>query len=251
MGSVGAKQGGGIPVQPPEEPKQQGLNHDMKSAEVSQYAKDNLGIDIPEKVVGKIGRHKIINSLQLVEGLLNELPDSVRKDLDVKVGTATAHGNWYASMQASSGTMTLYTNHYNENLKKSYEWDVKQGWHPENTTADSIFTHELGHRLDYLFTEKKFGASSLYAKWDYADQTTAKQLVQDAIKEVKNKYSYLNKSNMGFHMSTISGYAASKKNGKYQYHETIAEAVADYSQNKENAKPLSKEIWKRLKKGLS
>ena len=56
---------------------------------------------------------------------------------------------------------------------------------------------------------------------------------------------------MAFHMGDISGYAASKKNGKYQYHETIAEAVADYAQNFDKAKPLSKEIWKKLKAGLS
>lgn len=249
MGSVGVK-GGGVPSNnPPEEPKQQGLNHDMKSAAVSQYAKDNLGIDISEKVVGKVGRHKIINSLQLVEGLLNELPDSIKKDLGVTVNTATAHGNWYASMKAVDGTLTLYNNHYNENLYKAYAWDVKQSWHPEGTTADAIFSHELGHRLDYLLTSKHY--SGLYmAKFDYMDQKLAKQLVKDAVTAAKKSTGIQNGS-MGNWMNTISGYASSKKDGKYMYHETIAEAVADYAQNKQKAKPLSKEIWKLLKQGLS
>lgn len=249
MGSVGAKQGGSGGA-PQEEPEKKGLNHSMKSAEVSQYAKDNLGINIQEKVIGKIGRHKMINSLQLVEDVLNELPESVKKDLGVSVGTQSSNGKWYAKMSGGTGTMWFNTNFFNDNVYKSYQWDVKQKWHPENTTADAIFAHEIGHRLETMAVEKIHGGKNLGMIFDYNDQITAKKIVKDSIEAVK-KSTGTKTGSMSTWMNTISGYAASKKNGKYQYHETLAEAVADYAQNKNNAKPLSKEIWSRLKSQLS
>ena len=156
------------------------------------------------------------------------------------------------AIHSLTGEMYLNTKYWvDKDIYKAYEWDVKNEWHPEGTTAEAIIAHEIGHRLEALFVGKKYGGvKSLDSYLDWAGKDSAKQLIKDAITEAK-KVTGIKGGSMVNWMNTISGYAASKKNGSYQYHETIAEAVADYAQNKDKAKPLSKEIWKKLKAGLS
>ena len=41
-----------------------------------------------------------------------------------------------------------------QKLQKEYDYDVRLGWHPKGTTAQSTITHEIGHQLDGLLTKK-------------------------------------------------------------------------------------------------
>lgn len=40
-----------------------------------------------------------------------------------------------------------------QKLQKDYDYDVRLGWHPKGTTAQSAITHEIGHQLDGLLTK--------------------------------------------------------------------------------------------------
>lgn len=70
-------------------------------------------------------------------------------------------------------------------VMKSYDNDVKLGWHPIGTTAESVIIHELGHAIDGLLTDahvlgggdwtaKKYHTTSFYLRSKVAMSTGTK-----------------------------------------------------------------------------
>lgn len=235
MGSLGAKK------------TQSGFAFYMTNTEIAEFAKNKYNMTVPEKVLDKIGADKIVGGLILSEDLFKELPEDVVKQAGISFITKDQGSKAYASMQVVDGTLQINPKLYDDNLFKSYASDVAGKWHPDNTTADSIIVHEIAHRLDWLMHQKEY--SNYYDRviaWN--SRELAKNVVLQAISNAKATTGQGGK--ISEYMNSISGYAASKKGGKYQYHETIAEGIADYVANKNNAKPLSKEIWKIVKSKL-
>lgn len=240
MGSTGANKGSS------------GFAYYMSNDEIKDYAKDKYNMTIPDYVLNDIGADKIVGGLILSESLFSELPEEVVKKAGIKFKTEDQGNSAYASMQVITGALAINPKLFNDDLFKSYASDVDSHWHPDNTTSDSIIVHEIGHRLDWLMHEKEHGTGAwghYDAIVDWNGRKLAKSVVLDAIANAKKATGQTGK--ISEWMSSISNYAASKKNGSYQYHETIAEGIADYVSNKDNAKPLSKEIWKIVKAKLT
>ena len=140
-------------------------------------------------------------------------------------------------------------------VKKSYERDLTSKFHPKNSKPEDVIVHETAHALDYyIFTKKmnienlviddtsKYG--SMIDSWN--NQTYSTQVVKEAVKRVNDKLRAEGK-NARTEISLreeISGYA------KQLYAETFAEAMVDYFVNKDNASPLSIEMYKIVEQDL-
>lgn len=61
---------------------------------------------------------------------------------------------FFATPERRVEVNTEYYKNWKEIVEK-YEYDVYVGWHPANTTAESIVVHEIGHAIDGLITTKK------------------------------------------------------------------------------------------------
>lgn len=94
-----------------------------------------------------------------------------------------------------------------DEMKKSYEECVKDGFHPKGTTIESAIWHEFGHIYEYEHTDtyEKLGNREMSKQWiDEARGTTDAHVFQNS----------------------ISGYAAKNTS------EAFAEAFAEYNTSK-------------------
>ena len=138
-----------------------------------------------------------------------------------------------------SGKINYNPKYYSkaENLKCMITGD-KTGFHPKNTGIIEVGSHEMGHILELALINKNNGG--VFA---WSECTEAKRVVSEACKLAKKQPDGKGKLNNQL-KNEISGYAMQNAS------ECMAEAVADYIANKDNASVLSKEIWKILKKEL-
>lgn len=126
---------------------------------------------------------------------------------------------------------------------ESYARDVASKWHPKGTTSASIFTHELGHAVEWTLCqfETMHDWQDAGELWD--KHTIAKRIVTEATKRFR-KTTKLTGPKAKLISDHISDYA--KKNDA----EAMAEAFADYYANKESASELSKQIVQVTKEEL-
>ena len=83
-----------------------------------------------------------------------------------------------------------------EKLQKEYDYDVRLGWHPKGTTAQSTITHEIGHQLDGLLTKKGIYGGSV-SQYGVTRTSVAVQkevlsrigLSDERLREIRKQYS--------------------------------------------------------------
>ena len=251
-GKAGAGQGGQLPPPEPPEKKQKGLDGNATIQEVKAYYKDNFKVDIPDNIAEKLGRYNMIESAQQLDKLFSMLPEEAKQFIPELKMTFNAHGGAYASASYTDNGLNVNKNFFgkgrHDKLKEQYEQDVKSKWHPDGTNYADILVHEMAHHIEYNLTKNKlvgnnnpFGKSfSTIISWN--DQVYSKQVVEEAYKDMK-KAGEANGMTTKQARLSISRYADVKKGGKQNYHETIAEAVADIVRNGDKAKPFSKHVW--------
>jgi len=114
---------------------------------------------------------------------------------------------------------------------------------PKGTTMKHVVTHEMGHQV------VRAASDAIVAKATNGKYTTSTKAVQDVVADriVQTAYQSMPTSQRG--RRGVS--ALSKSISKYAWsggsHETIAEALADYRANGNNAQPFSKSIYNTLK----
>ena len=109
------------------------------------------------------------------------------------------------------------------------------GFHPKNTGIVEIGSHEMGHILELALINKHNGGVLAWSEC-----TEAKKIVSEACKLAKKLPGGKGKVNATLKRE-ISGYAMQNAS------ECMAEGVADYIANKNNASVLSRMIWNLLK----
>ena len=148
-----------------------------------------------------------------------------------------AHDMGSMIMAVSGGGSLLFSEYYFDNYKRiernSYSSD---GFHPKNTTVKSHGYHEMGHILE-LYIVKNSNLENPYKDW--VNFTTANEIVNDAIKQVKTYPKYKDTSKYKI-IKEISEYAT------YTASETIAEAVSDYFTNGQESSMLSLAIIEQI-----
>ena len=140
----------------------------------------------------------------------------------------TSNSSAYASCSTgTTGQITLNKQKFGawQNLVSAYAKDVRLGFHPEGTTAESILTHEFGHALDgWLVRSGRVHSDTQYA---------STVLIDRAFEE-----SGMSRSSVGF---KVSSYA--KKNDR----ECFAECFAQGMESEEKSS-LTNALFKELDK---
>lgn len=144
------------------------------------------------------------------------------------------------------------------NAAKSYQNDLKSGYHPKGTTVQQVSSHEAGHALEAALIKQGLANGTISA-WEASTMwnkcTLAKDIIGQATKAIPKGAMYNGKDVSKLKGSalrkSLSGYADSKmSSGGIAHSETLAECVADYVANRDNAHPLSQQVWKILKDKL-
>lgn len=207
----------------------------------------SLGIrlDMASLTAGGINPRYVNETLHAVQGIYAEFPvmRGHVKYLDAETRSSRA----YASAGGDGGLhMGLYGRWSESRLESQWRSDVASGWHPQGTTTAGIFVHEMGHQMEAYLNQRDYNAPWAWGK-------TSGRVVLEAAKKVDPTITSLN-TNEAYQLAYgISHYAGSDRNSRtnnWAVWETLAEAVDDYYENRENAKPLSREIWTILKKEL-
>ena len=136
----------------------------------------------------------------------------------------------------ASGNMILSDYYFKtyERIARYSDW--RDGFHPKNTGVKSHGYHEMGHIIE-LYILQNDNIENNYDDW--IKFTTAKQIMNDAIKSTNQYTDYKNKSSRDI-TRKISYYAT------YSPSEAIAEAVSDYFTNGQDSSLLSLAIIEQL-----
>lgn len=213
-------------------------NSDVVKEDNSQVILSNRTLTATENVVKALGEENVRNISDYVNGHIEAVTGI--KDYVALNMIDGAKGDAYAWMNYE-GTMGINTGLFKKDIKdikESYEYDVKLGYHPKNTTFNDIAVHEAGHYLDNKLTKALHKNGTLNTVY-----RASTEIVRTALQNL-NKAG--DKRSFEKMQHDLSGYGAEYYN-KYSinnFSETFAEAVADYGRNKGNANTLSKEIVK-------
>ncbi len=206
--------------------------------ELKKYFKDVHGVEIKDKVLN-LDFKSVRSSMEGLDIVIKEFPKVKGKlrFLDVKNSGVMA-----ASME---GTIYFNSNYYSEVKKlNGLIMGNVTGFHPKNTGILEIGSHEMGHLLESALIDLNSLRKSKVEKiMSWNNCLEAKRIISQACRNAKKTIDGKGKINLIL-KSEISKYAQSNDS------ECLAEAVADYVANKEEASILSKEVWKLLKNEL-
>ena len=230
---------------------------------VQQFQQDT-GINVtfdPEddKVCTKTNLYMVLNA---VAEMKQKYPQQLRflKNVNAYNDPGTPFGQSFARayMDNIEINSDVFSKH-NPQIQKMYASNTMgaNNYHPKGTTAKDIITHELGHiiffehigRMNRRLTKHDIADMYEVSMWasskGKASGTTSKyienELTQALTKALGStpQHGILGYANPRFkHPTAISGYAATN------YHELVAESIADYVVNGDKASPLSQEIVK-------
>jgi len=209
--------------------------------DLASYASDEWGV----KAVNLDGL-----DADAVKGIFEAMDKALSEHPELKgqiAGIGKSKAGIMSSRMFDDGSICIYFNpgYYSniEEAKKIYAYGLSKGYYPEGTNWTNAGVHELGHVAHGVIAKNNPSNDYLFqAAIDFNDNSTAKRIVAEAWNNVKKEYPKGTK--VVYARRGISEYAG--KNDA----ETIAEAFSDVFRNKDNAKPLSLEIVRLLKKEL-
>ena len=211
------------------------------NSERSQDFYNETGIRLDDRVADAIEGDILQSVLKHVGDMSGEY-----KDLMQNLGSITLGGRVNSLASTNGERLTLNNAFFGDKntLRLVYEESVRQGFHPAGTSWEHIVDHEMGHIATKGIMMMVHNGDRQAVQRDWASNSntsTAGQIVTTAIKQIQDNYrdyGFTKRPTVGELKRDISGYAT--KN----HHETIAEAWADRAANKDNAKPLSREIYR-------
>jgi len=211
-------------------------------AEIKLHMKQNYDINVDDSV-GSLDFRSVREGLQGVEYVMNEFPQA--SPSFKSIGTRK-EGLMCAGYD---GDICFNPGYYQtrETALQCHgigEGAAQSNLHPKGNNCASSGAHEAGHILEKALIDKSNGGESPIGKLNWNECTYSKAVVSDACKAAKKLPECKGMRNFDL-KNAISEYAL--KGGDS---ECIAEAVCDYFLNGDEAQPLSKEIWKILKKEL-
>ena len=180
--------------------------------------------------IAKLDFNSVKDTTKGVDIVLNEFPQAK------KVFAGFDIGNSGVACASFTGKISFNPAYYTDakNLQSMIMGNTT-GFHPKNTGIVEIGSHEMGHILELALINKYNGG--VFA---WSECTEAKKIVSEACKLAKKLPEGKDKVNATLKRE-ISGYAMQNAS------ECMAEGVADYIANKNNASVLSRMIWNLLK----
>lgn len=216
-------------------------NAEIEGAQTVDELKDFMGKNYFVEVSDDFNRYDLDAAkayIQEASEMLDEFP--ILRSAITRFGDNINRKGVFGA--ASSSGNVSFNIESMQSLKKAdamFKRNVKSGLHPEGTSAVNAVSHELGHMLELAIIKKTYGERSKEVAW--LSHTVGKDIVASAMSRLPSSSG----KESGKPISDISRYAT------HDASETVAEAVADYRANGERAKPLSREIWRELKKRLT
>ena len=246
-GASGFPANGPTPPQPPvvpAGPQSATDTHDLQ--ELHDYMKA-LGVKVDMSSLAGQTFENVREAAAGVEQIMKEFPQAAATFNTLRGKTLKKGELANASI---GGNITLAEYFYSKTesgLDQSYQKSVNSGFHPAGTKKIDIATHESGHILERALIQKAFPGNDIIARMDQASAwnngTMATKVVHEAVSTLKKTPAGKGKLTNDF-IKDVSRYATQNRS------ETLAECVADYARNGTNAKPLSVEVWKILKREL-
>ena len=241
---------GKLPTPAPEpEPEPEKSAKDQENFDdLLKYMQDNYQMTFA-KGVSELDFGAVRGNMQGLEEVIKEFPQAIgllehRISFEVSRSSKT-----YADASFNSvlrfGRVPFKNTTF---LDRSYNRDVKSGFHPAGTTSADILRHEMGHLLARALSAKAAQSiQDLDRRYhaqidDWNHNTQEDKIITQALKTMGAKAGHA----LSFkeQATKVSRYAAKNKG------EAFAECIADYSKNGENAQELSKEVWRLVKKEL-
>lgn len=207
---------------------------------LSAYVQKIYGFDIDDSV--KILDYATVQqSMTGIEKVINEFPQA--KQTLTGIGTSK-NGVMCAGYNGKINFNPAYYADGKPSVATCMVQGDTTGFHPKNTGVLETGSHEMGHLLERTLIEKSVNDGKYpFGAFAWNDSTESKAIISQACKTVKKT-----PEGKGFRnaqlKSQVSGYAT--KNDS----ECLAECVADYVANGDDASILSKEVWKMLKERL-
>jgi hypothetical protein len=140
-----------------------------------------------------------------------------------------------------SGSISFNPNHY-KNRKAALGAHPPNSFHPKGNSPFTSGAHEAGHILERFLVDQGGGTVKDWGACTFCDDVVKE--ATDAIR-ARQKELGLRPTSKASLISNVSGYAT------FNGSECLAEAVADYIQNGDQARALSKEIWQVLKRRIA
>lgn len=231
------------PQQPPEPQKPKTASEAKDMAELRQVIKDTLGVELG-KSLDTIDFGLVKQAAEDLEFFSKEFPQwagTIKKIQTRQLGSSTnaqTNGTNITLSKQQYGNPTAFATRVANATSRHY--------YPEGTTNKTTAVHEMGHTFEQAMIDKimpedgtpmrRYDRIMAWNKGVYSGK-----IILEAVKAAKKTPEGKGKLNSQL-ISDVSGYATTRRS------ETLAECVRDYYINKDKAQPLSKEVWKILKR---
>lgn len=205
--------------------------------ELFQYYKRTYNVDF-DSSVKRLDFESVKEGMHGIELVIDEFPKA--KGTLKRISTENS-GVMCASY---NGTINFNPSYYKDRQSAVNASRSTSGFHPKGNNVVSTASHEMGHLLERtLIEQRNIDSSDLIGKLEWRNCTQAKLVVSEACKAAKKTADGKGLRNSQLKKG-VSGYATTDDS------ECLAEAVADYIINRDNASILSRMIWNILKREL-
>lgn len=206
-------------------------------ADIKTYLKERYDVELSDDVKNLDFNNSKL-SMQGIEQVMKEFPQS--QSVLNKIGV----GNSGVMCASLDGSINFNPSYYAKGKSlSSMIMGETTGFHPKNTGVVETGSHEMGHILELALIKKQGYEYKFQETIAWNECKKAKEIISEACKSAKKTAEGKGLRNAQL-KAAVSGYAQKDDS------ECLAEAVADYVANGENASILSKEVWKILKKKL-
>ena len=228
--------------------------------EIAEYMRDRHGIRVDMSTLDRVSAEALRTACEGIEAVIAEFPVAAR--YITKIGGG-ARGATVAQVDPDRGIL-LNPKYYKSQstLEAAALKDEASGWHPKGAGAVGYTMHEVGHLLNWILIRARIRSEAAAAvlaggpaptkrqiekaeEHDWNNNTTATKIIDRAVAQLQRRRPSATRKGL---IRAVSEYAADRRQGDDG--EALAECVADYTANREKAKPLSKAVWRLLKHDL-
>ena len=212
-------------------------------ADLRTYAKQNLGLELG-KSLDTVDYGLVQQAVSDYEFFKSEFPqwDGTLQKIQAR---QTRPG---VNAETNGTTVTLSQQQYSNPGKfaQVVSAAASRHYYPENTTNKTTAVHELGHTFEQAMINKIMPDDGTFLrKYDRVEAWNkgvySGKIISEAAASAKKTPGGKGKKKADL-IADVSQYATKRSS------ETLAECVRDYYINRGNAKPLSVEVWKILKR---
>lgn len=220
--------------------------------ELTGYMQDQYGVRVDTDSLQGAEINDLKHIFEGLEPVMRAFPDIARGlEIDGASIRSVSQNADYSDEQNKIRLNTFYLNPAN-GLQLSTYYDLQQlqsrqddgkAVHPEGTDYSSHIVRAFAAKLCYQLARNGEDSTQAQAA-AIKSMKYPKQVVNEAVRSVKRLPQFKGMKTADIIRDVSTGAAANRN-------ATIMECVSDYAANRGNARPLSREVWRILKRELS